>query len=379
MKQILILAYKLLVNDKGKYTALLVGTTFSVFLIVQMTSSFAGILTKASATVINIGASMWVMDPAASNTVFGSIPMPDYVLDAVRSINGVKYAVPLSVSAALLKLHDGTYQAATVLGLDDTSLVGRPELAEGNIDDIFAENGFIAVKDEEFPKLGNPTIGTEFELNDHRGVIVGIAKVPTGTLYGTPTLYTTYYRAIQYIPSYAFTVSYILLEPKTRSDIPYIKQEIAHLGYLAQTNQEFQNGISDYLKYRTSIGTNTLLMTVISFLVGLSICGQTFYTFIIENLEHFGALKAMGAKGRELVYVILFQAGFTALVGYGLGIGLSTLLITAAKLRLPEYSSRVTYTNLGLAFLMVLIIASVSGYAGVRRVLKIEPFEIFRG
>ncbi len=379
MKQILILAYKLLVNDKGKYTALLVGTTFSVFLIVQMTSSFAGILTKASATVINIGASIWVMDPAASNTVFGSIPMPDYVLDAVRSINGVKYAVPLSVSAALLKLHDGTYQAATVLGLDDTSLVGRPELAQGNINDIFAENGFIAVKDEEFPKLGNPTIGTEFELNDHRGVIVGIAKVPTGTLYGTPTLYTTYYRAIQYIPSYAFTISYILVEPKAAADIPYIKQQVAQLGYLAQTNQEFQNGISDYLKYKTSIGTNTLLMTVISFLVGLSICGQTFYTFILENLEHFGALKAMGAKGRELVYVILFQAGFTAVVGYGLGIGLSTLLISAAKLRLPEYSSRVTYTNLGLAFLMVLTIASVSGYAGVRRVLKIEPFEIFRG
>jgi len=379
MKEILILAYRLLVSDKGKYTALLVGTTFSVFLIVQMTSSFAGILTKASATVINIGASMWVMDPAASNTVFGSIPMPDYVLDAVRSINGVKYAVPLSVSAALLKLHDGTYQAVTVLGLDDTSLVGRPQLLQGNINDIFAENGFIAVKDEEFPKLENPAIGTEFELNNHRGVIVGIAKVATGTLYGTPTLYTTYYRAIQYIPSYAFTISYILVEPKTRSNIPYIKQEIARLGYLAETNQEFQNGISDYLKYKTSIGTNTLLMTVISFLVGLSICGQTFYTFILENLEHFGALKAMGAKGRELVCVILFQAGFTALVGYGLGIGLSTLLITAAKLRLPEYSSRVTFTNLGLAFVMVLIIASISGYAGVRRVLKIEPFEIFRG
>ncbi len=32
MRQILILAYKLLVKDKGKYTALLVGTTFSVFL-----------------------------------------------------------------------------------------------------------------------------------------------------------------------------------------------------------------------------------------------------------------------------------------------------------------------------------------------------------
>ena len=195
MKEILILAYKLLVNDKGKYTALLVGTTFSVFLIVQMTSSFAGILTKASATVINVGASVWVMDPGV-NTVLNSIPMPDYVLDAVRSINGVKYAVPLYSGGALVKLHDGTYQPVMVVGLDDASLFGRPELLEGNIDDIFAENGFVVVKDEEFPKLENPKLGTEFEINDHRGVIVGIAKVATGGLYGTPTLYTTYNQGI---------------------------------------------------------------------------------------------------------------------------------------------------------------------------------------
>ena len=130
MKEILILAYKLLVNDKGKYTALLVGTTFSVFLIVQMTSSFAGILTKASATVINVGANIWVMDPGV-NTVLNSIPMPDYVLDAVRSINGVKYAVPLYSGGALVKLHDGTYQPVMVVGLDDASLFGRPELSGG--------------------------------------------------------------------------------------------------------------------------------------------------------------------------------------------------------------------------------------------------------
>jgi putative ABC transport system permease protein len=379
MKEILILAYKLLVNDKGKYTALLVGTVFSVFLIVQMTSAFAGILTKASATVINVGASIWVMDPAATNSVMSSIPMPSYVLDAVRSCDGVKYAVPLFSGAALLKLHDGTYQAATVLGLDDASLVGRPELIQGDIDDIFAENGFIAVKDEEFYKLGNPKIGTDFELNDHRGVIVGIATVPTGALFGTPTLFTTYNRAIQYIPSMRYTTSYILVEPKSKADIPAIKQQVAQLGYVALTNDELQQGISNYLKYQTGIGTNTLLMTVISFIVGLSISGQTFYTFILENLEHFGALKAMGARGRDLVYMILFQVTFTSLVGYGLGIGLSTILIGAAKLRLPEYASRVTYANLGFAFLLVLIIACISSYAGVRRVLKVEPFDIFRG
>jgi putative ABC transport system permease protein len=90
VRGILKIAYKLLVNDRGKFAALIVGITFAVFLMVQMTSLFAGILKKSSSDVINIGARVWVMDPAV-NTVANSIPMPDYVLDAVRSIDGVRY------------------------------------------------------------------------------------------------------------------------------------------------------------------------------------------------------------------------------------------------------------------------------------------------
>jgi putative ABC transport system permease protein len=238
MSGILKIAYKLLVNDKGKFAALLVGITFAVFLMVMMTSMFAGILYRSSATVINIGAKVWVMDPAV-NTVANTIPMPDYVLDAVRSINGVKYAVPLYSGGALLKLNNGTYQSATVLGLDDTSLFGRPMLIQGQIEDIYAENAFVAVKDAEFAKLGNPGLGSTFELNDHKGVIVGIAKVTTSGLFGVPTLYTTYNRAIQYIPSTRFTISYILVEPKSSEEVPYIKQQVKALGYEALTKNEF--------------------------------------------------------------------------------------------------------------------------------------------
>jgi putative ABC transport system permease protein len=378
VKGILRIAYKLLVNDKGKFAALLVGITFAVFLMVMMTSMFAGILHRSSATVLNVGAKIWVMDPAV-NTPANSIPMPDYILDAVRSMHGVKYAVPLYSGGALVKLRSGVYQSVTVLGLDDSSLYGRPELIEGQIDDIYAENAFIVVKDAEFRKLENPRIGTEFEINDHRGVIVGIAQVTTSGLFGVPTLYTTYKRAISYIPSTRFTSAFILIEPKNGNAVTYIKQQVAQLGYLALTKDEFIDKTSTFYKYQTGLGTNVLIMTVISFIVGLSISGQTFYTFILENLEKFGALKAIGAKGKELVLMILFQASFTSLTGYGLGIGLASLIITSAKLRLPSYAARITYGNLGFAFVMVVIIAGISSYIGVRKVLKIEPFDIFRG
>jgi len=378
MNGILKLAYKLLVNDKAKFSALLVGITFAVYLMMFVTSMFSGVMKHASANIINIGAPLWVMDPYVE-TVSNSVGMPAYVLDEVRSMQGVKYAVPLYSGGALVKLADGNYQTVSVIGLDDTSLYGRPELLEGKIESIYAENGFIVVKDAEFSKLENPHVGSEFELNDNRGVIVGIAKVRTSGLYGIPTLYTTYERAIQYIPNPRFTISYVLVEPKSVSDVPRIKQQVEALGYRARTKEEFMKNTEDFFLYKTGGGTNLLIMMLISFTVGLSLSGQTFYTFILENLERFGALKAIGAKNRDLVRMILFQATFTSFTGFGLGIALCVLLIIVAKARLPSYAAMVTFGNLAISFGMVVVIAGVSSYFGIRRVLKIEPFEIFRG
>ncbi len=53
MGGILKLAYKLLVNDHAKFVTLLVGISFSVFLMIMMLSMFAGVLNRASSTVIN--------------------------------------------------------------------------------------------------------------------------------------------------------------------------------------------------------------------------------------------------------------------------------------------------------------------------------------
>ena len=372
------IGFKLLVNDKAKFTALLIGITFSVFLMVQMTSMFAGILNRAYSTVTNIGADLWIMDPAV-NTASSSIPLPDYLLDAVLSMDGVTYAAPLYIGGAQLRLENGIFQSVVVVGIDDTSLFGRPELEQGNILDIYADNSFIAVNDAEFYKLNNPKVGTVFELNDHRGVIVGIAKVASNGLNGIPTLYTTYSRAIEYIPSPRFTISYVLAQAKSPAALVSIKKKVADLGYIALSKDEFNQRIADYYTYKTGIGTNILMMTAIAFLVGLSISGQTFYTFVIENVDKFGALKAIGAKSRELIVMILFMASFTCITGYGLGIGLVTLMITLAKWNMPNYASTITFMNLESAFGMVILIAGISSYFGIRKVLMIEPFDIFRG
>ena len=378
MKGLLKIALKLLANDRGKFFTLILGVTFAVFLMNQMTSMFAGIMRKSTSNVINIGAKMWVMDPSVDNDR-SSIPLPDYVLDYVRSIKGVAMAVPIYFGSGLVKLPDGRYQSATIIGLDDTTLFGRPPIIKGDLNKIYNSDAFIGVVDSDYRKLGSPGIGSVLSINDHRAVIVALAKPASGGLFGTPTLYTTYTRATQDLPQTRYSMSYILLNPKSNADIPYIQEQVKKLGYKALTQKQFEKTIENFYKYKTGMGTNIMIMTFISFIVGLSIAGQTFYAFVLENLEKFGALKAIGAKKYELMAMILFQASFTSFIGYGFGIMISSLMIAISKARIPNYAAIVTYQNMLIAFLMVVLIAGFSSYIGIRKVLKIEPFDVFRG
>ncbi len=378
MNGLLTIALKLLANDRGKFFTLIVGVSFAVFLMMQMTCMFAGLMRRTGSDIFNINASMWVMDPSLNSQV-DNIPMPDYVLDAVRSIKGVKYAVPLYTGSGLAKLSTGRYQAVSILGIDDATLFGRPYMLEGNIVNIYNDDAYIAIKDAEFDKLDGAKIGTTFEINDNRGVIVGIGKASVGGLFGTPSLYTTYRRAISVLPQTRFTQSFILLEPKSKKDIVNIQNDVKALGYLALTRDQFYQKNRDYYLYKTGLGTNVMIMTFISFIVGLSIAGQTFYTFVIENLQEFGALKAIGAKKKELITIIFFQSSVVGFLGYGFGMFLSMSVIAFAKLRLANYAALVTLENMFFTLLMVLVIVAFSSYLGIRKVITIDPFDIFRG
>ncbi len=98
--------------------------------------------------------------------------------------------------------------------------------------------------------------------------------LPRAALFGVPTLYTTYNRALQYIPNTRFTISYLLVEPKTpggRRD----HQGAGRLPRLSRADAAMNSSskISKFYMYQTGIGTNMMLMTLISFIVGLSISG----------------------------------------------------------------------------------------------------------
>ena len=168
-------------------------------------------------------------------------------------------------------------------------------------------------------------LGKTFEMNDRRAVLVGICKARR-TFQTFPIVYTRYSQAIGFAPSERKTLSFVLAEPEPGLEAAEVCRRIAErTGLQASTRDDFSwQTIMHFLK-KTGIPINFGVTVLLGFLVGAAIAGQTFYLLTIENLKQFGALKAMGAGNLRLMRMILFQAIFVELIGYGLGIGAAVL------------------------------------------------------
>ena len=114
------LALKMLTGDRTKYAGLLFGVTFTSFLVTFAAAYFGGMMNRSYALVAETPGDVWVMDPAVVS-VEPAIPLPDSALNRVRSVPGVRSAVPLIVSNAEARYPDGTFQSLEVIGVDDES------------------------------------------------------------------------------------------------------------------------------------------------------------------------------------------------------------------------------------------------------------------
>ena len=88
----------------------------------------------------------------------------------------------------------------------------------------------------------------------------------------------------------------------------FARESTSRPGLLAISRDDFAWETIWYYMKRTGIPINFGITVGLGFIVGCAIAGQTFYTFVIENQNQFGALKAMGVANRRIVGMVLIQA-----------------------------------------------------------------------
>ena len=373
-------ALKMLFGDRAKYLMLLAGLTFSTMLIVQQGSIFWGLMTWSQSGITNINAPVWVTDPNI-NQVEEIKPLADTAVNVVRSVPGVEWAVPLYKGVQRARLRDGNYEQIALVGIDSSTLIGRPgKVLEGNIEELRSPDT-VALDQLGVERLGGPEkihLGTTFEINDHQVRIIAIVETQK-SFQNFPFVYLTYERALGVTPQERRKLSYVLASPVEGLSPEELARHIhEQTGLGAFTEEQFGWKTIRWILKNTGIGVNFGTTVLLGFIVGMAIAGQTFYLFTVENLPQFGALKAIGASTGMLARMILLQSFTVGLIGYGVGAGLATLfgVLVGSGQRLPFKETWPLLVGVAVA---LLLICSVSSAISIRKLAKLEPAIVFRG
>ena len=376
------LALKMLFADRGKYVMLLSGLTFATLLMTQQAAVFAGILEWTKGNLKNMRAPIWVVDPKVEQ-VNEVKALRDTDVSRVRSVPGVEWAVPMYWGILQARLADGTFKPVQLVGLDGATMVGRPaRLRIGRIEDLRLPNAVI-VDDLAIERLsrGRPRpigVGDTFEMNDREARIVGIC-VTEKSFFGYPYIFATYDQALQFAPRVRKMLSYILVSPKEGWSVGDVVANIrSGTGLRAYPEEEFGVSTVQWFFRNTGIPTSFGMTIILGFIVGVAVAGQTFYAFILENLRHFGALKAMGASDGLLTRLVLLQSFAVGCIGYGVGLGVTALVggMFIKKGMPPFY---LAWFIPVATFVAIIFICAIAAAFGIRRIRQLEPAIVFRG
>jgi putative ABC transport system permease protein len=383
------IALKMLFGDRAKFFGIVAGLTFAALLIIQQAGLFFGLLERSYSGIRDVpAANVWVMDPQ-SKLLDDIKPMLDRELHRVRGVAGVLWAVPYYRGGLTARLSDGRLQDIFLIGLDDTTLTGGPyRMVQGQLLDLRASQAVIVDRAGAEGKLARPAstpggprrplaVGDTLEINDQRAVVVGLAEGPR--IWGdNPVIYTTYSRAFHFTPAQRRRLSYILVRTAPGHDPAAVCRRIGRAtGLAARTADELRDLTVTYMLHETAIPMLFGVSVAFGFLIGTAIAGQMFYNFTIENLRHFGTLKALGLSNMALARMVLLQALTVGVIGWSLGLGLASAI--GWQMRGTDLGFLLPWHLFVGSLAAILLISAGAALLSLRRVVRLEPAIVFRG
>lgn len=384
-----LLALKMLLGDRAKYVGIVLGVMLASMVITQQGSIFVGLMSRTFAAITDAGGpDIWVMDPKVQ-FIDDTKPMQATALNRVRGVPGVAFAAPFYKGLLRVRLDNGEFQNCNVIGLDDATLTGGPpDMVEGKVEDLRRADAVIVDAVGASTRLarkpttpgGQPVpleVGDTMELNDRRGVVVGISR-NTRSFQSQPTIYTTYSRATQFAPRERKQLTFILVNAAEGQDPDALCERISEsTGLAAYTREQFKWKTVMHFVNNTGIPINFGIAVGLGFVIGALITGFMFFSFTLDNLRFLGTLKAMGTSDGVLLRMILLQAVSVAVVGYGLGIGAAAWF--GHSMAGTPLAFRMTWQLLFVAFCAVVVITMLAAMLSIRKVMKLEPAIVFKG
>jgi putative ABC transport system permease protein len=372
------LALKMLLDEKARFAATVMGVGFAAALVLIQVGIFFGLLENASITIDRLDADLWVTSRNAPNVDFGN-PFPEGYVHRIRSIPGVSRADNLIVWYAIVALPSGAKESVVYYGLEDFPAWRFPwDVESGDPADL--RRGRYAMLDASAERRFGPFRPGDYrEFNGRRLKIIG--RTREALSFTTSPIAFVDYRLAQSLAPDELNgrTTFIVVRLEPGADAAAVRREIRRrLPYNdVYGRDEWASRSRGYWIESTGLGLTLTLTVALGALVGVVIVGQTLYASTTEHLTDFGTVKALGGGNLTVYGIIAEQATYAATFGYGLALVLAYGLEPAlARLDMKMIMSP-TLTAMVYAGTQALCLGAAS--LSFRKVASLEPAMVFRG
>lgn len=371
------LARKNLLHDRIRFAITLAGVAFAVTLVLVQVGLFLGLLGKATVTIENSSADIWIVAKNTPNVDFGN-PFPETVFLRARGVAGVERADNAIVQFVNIQLPSGATENALVYGLSDPAYWNLPWKVEaGRAEDLNRGYNLMMVRSAVL-RFGAFDVGDYRELGGRRFRIIG-RSAEAESFTTTPIVFMDFGNAQSLLDQLSGQTTYVLVKVAKGFDPVEVAARLRPMFPFndVHTRDEWAAASRGYWIESTGLGMSMGVTVFLGILVGVVIVAQTLYTSAVEHIREFGTVKAIGGSNWDIYKILGEQALIAAVCGFALGAGASYAVRPAmASLHLnvlltPQFS--------GIVFVGTVAMCLAAALFSFRRVALIDPALVFRG
>jgi putative ABC transport system permease protein len=372
------LAVKMMLDQKGRFAATVLGVGFAATLVLVQMGLFFGLLENASITIDRLDADLWITARNAPNVDFGN-PFPESYVQRVRSVPGVVRADNLIVWYAIVALPTGAKESVVYYGLENFPAWRFPWRVEAGDPADLRRGRYVMLDASAERRFGSFRVGDYREFQGRRLKIIGRTREAL-SFTTSPIAFLDYHLAQSLSPDELNgRTTFIVVRLAPTADRAAVRREIGQrLPFNdVYAKDEWARRSRAYWIESTGLGLTLFLTVTLGGLVGMVIVAQTLYASTTEHLTEFGTVKAMGGSNLTVYGIIAEQASYAAALGFGLAATLTYGLIPPlATLELKMDVSPVMAASVFVATQVLCLAAAVLSF---RKVASLDPAVVFRG
>lgn len=364
----LLIALRNILQEKGRLLISLLGVTSAVILMLLLLGIYSGAIKQFTRFIEENPTDAIVLQKGVSDYFHGASLIPEDVVRRIQLAEGVKEAVPMIAQTAVIQQDDKKYDVFLTSFVNNQPL-GAPWDVIGNNE---IDNSEIIISSTLADKLGKK-LGDRMTVANQDFTINGL--VPDATSFGTNYAWITLNKAKEMVTLPVVSFIYVKAENPHQSQqlINRLSQQYPEQSVLGKEQFLDNNQAELEEVFLPIIGA----IAGIAIIVGTAIIGLTIYTATIDKIREYGVLKAIGVSNRQLFKIVSAQSFILVALGFIVGT-IASLLLASGLTKLIGIPPIITLnTVLGVGALS-LVMATIAAFAPLRRLLSIDPAEVFK-